>query len=456
MSKDYDAIYKGKGTSLILVKIKNGTLAEYIQLTPSEEGDFYTVNSGLKLRWDYLKNKELLWCKPNSSLSATSETAQSFQNKSPDAILGNVDTLNLEGNLQNVNNDTENILFQTQKELYEDARKFDTWVEFMDYYQLDFDPVRLEDPEYLSQVPSGADAQWYQTTWELARGVQPEESLNEKEVKERFDKEDTTPRAMESLFIAQMGEDNGMFEDFMHMVAYYEKLDLNSEEWQQVNNAEDAQERERIDHLKDLIEVTMKSESMQRAINRIAAGGEITPDFKRRLISEMSDGFKSRDFRFLYAQIMDDKSYKVNPEDTTETLLNNKINEINRRYNLQIPESDISRMSHQQRKELSDQLDNEEIATKLKDGSLKMDDQMDKYIKSLKSQISNLKKEQNELKKSILEETSRLADEEQKDLLKINEELIKAKIAYDKKNDEITRNSLFIFVLKPCSFSSIN
>ena len=344
---------------------------------------------------------------------------------------------NVISNAKKVNNIT--ILFQTQKELYDDARKFDTWVEFMDYYQLDFDPEKLEDPEYLSQVPSGADAQWYQTTWELAKGVQPEESLNANEVKERFDKEDTTPRAMDSLFIAQLGEDNGMFEDFMHMVAYYEKLDLNSEEWQRVNNAEDAQERERIDHLKNLIEITMKSESMQRAINRIAAGGEITPDFKRRLISEMSDGFKSRDFRSLYAEIMDDKSYKVNPEDTTETLLNNKMNEINRRYNLQIPESDISKMSPQQRKELSDQLDNEEIAAKLKDGSLKMDDQVDKYIKSLKSQISNLKKEQNELKKSILEETSRLADEEQKDLLKVNEELIKAKIAYDKKNDEITR-----------------
>lgn len=340
---------------------------------------------------------------------------------------------------QRFDENNPSILFQTQQELYNDARSFATWQEFMDHYQNDFDPAALEDPTYHNQVPSDAGAQWYQTTWELANGIQPEESLNEEEVKDKYAKEGTEPRAIDSLFVAEITGENGKFEDFMHMVAYYENIDLNAPEWTQVADEQEAAERDRIEQIKDLIEVTMASESMQRAINRIAAGGEITPGFKTRLISELSDPFKSRDFRALYAEVMDDPTYRVNPEDTTATLLENKLNNVNRRFNLQIPAVDVSRMSPQQRKELSDKLDNEEIAAKLKDGSLKMDDQVDKYIKSLTSQINELKRQQNELKKSILEETSRLADEEQKDLLRVNEELIKAKAAYDKKNDEITR-----------------
>lgn len=122
VSKDYDAIYQGQGTTLVIVKIKNGLLAEYISLKPAEDNDFYTVETGLKLRSDYFKNKEPLWINPNGSMASMSGTAQSFQTNIPRANLGNIDTINVNGEISNVNNPS--ILFQEEidKE-YEEAVK---------------------------------------------------------------------------------------------------------------------------------------------------------------------------------------------------------------------------------------------------------------------------------------------------------------------------------------------
>lgn len=115
VSKDYDAIYQGQGTTLVIVKIKNGLLAEYISLKPAEDNDFYTVETGLKLRSDYFKNKEPLWINPNGSMASMSGTAQSSQTNIPRANLGNIDTINVNGEISNVNNPS--ILFQDEKTL---------------------------------------------------------------------------------------------------------------------------------------------------------------------------------------------------------------------------------------------------------------------------------------------------------------------------------------------------
>ncbi|MCQ2584474.1 MAG: hypothetical protein MJ185_02695 [Treponema sp.] len=104
VSKDYDAIYQGEGTTLVIVKTKNGLLAEYISLKPAEDNDFYTVETGLKLRSDYFKNKEPLWINPNGSMASMSGTAQSFQTNIPRANLGNIDAINVNGEISNVNN----------------------------------------------------------------------------------------------------------------------------------------------------------------------------------------------------------------------------------------------------------------------------------------------------------------------------------------------------------------
>ena len=69
VSAHFDSVYKGSGTSLILsMKNAKNRNIEYVELRPSEDGDFWSVLSGLVAHEGYLKNKTLLWSKSNNSV----------------------------------------------------------------------------------------------------------------------------------------------------------------------------------------------------------------------------------------------------------------------------------------------------------------------------------------------------------------------------------------------------
>ena len=103
------------------------------------------------------------------------------------------------------------LLFQqTKKELLDDAASFDSWQDFMEFYESFGKP---ED----SIVPSGADEAWYRTAWELAR-------------KRKADRETgMTAEDRDALFIREM-EDGGL-EDFLtetlHFYIFYVKYGCN-------------------------------------------------------------------------------------------------------------------------------------------------------------------------------------------------------------------------------------
>lgn len=87
------------------------------------------------------------------------------------------------------------LLFQqTEKELLDDAASFDSWQDFMEFYESFGKP---ED----SIVPSGADEAWYRTAWELARKRKAERETG------------MTAEDRDALFIREM-EDGGL-EDFL-------------------------------------------------------------------------------------------------------------------------------------------------------------------------------------------------------------------------------------------------
>jgi len=61
VAENFSSIYAGRGSRLILYKKgKNDTMI-YVELTPSEEGDFYDVKTGLITRKDFMNNKKPLW-----------------------------------------------------------------------------------------------------------------------------------------------------------------------------------------------------------------------------------------------------------------------------------------------------------------------------------------------------------------------------------------------------------
>jgi len=61
VAANYSSIYAGKGSRLVLYKKGKNDAMIYVELTPSEDGDFYDVKTGMITRKDYMKNKKPLW-----------------------------------------------------------------------------------------------------------------------------------------------------------------------------------------------------------------------------------------------------------------------------------------------------------------------------------------------------------------------------------------------------------
>ncbi len=57
----YDQIRKGQGSSLILVKHNGKSKVAFVELRPSESGDYYSVKSAFPSRENYLEKYESLW-----------------------------------------------------------------------------------------------------------------------------------------------------------------------------------------------------------------------------------------------------------------------------------------------------------------------------------------------------------------------------------------------------------
>jgi hypothetical protein len=60
IAKNYDSIYGGKGSRLILYKKGTKDAVIYVELTRSEEADYYDVKTGFIARKDFMGNKKPL------------------------------------------------------------------------------------------------------------------------------------------------------------------------------------------------------------------------------------------------------------------------------------------------------------------------------------------------------------------------------------------------------------
>lgn len=327
----------------------------------------------------------------------------------------------------------DHLRFQTMEDLYGDARSFDNWQSFMESYIGDVEPEKLADPTYHSQVPSDADAQWYQSTWETAHNIKTEESLNQEEINDKLQKEGLEASAMDALFVADIRKNTAMLDDFLLRVAEIDAIDLNDEDWQQAEDQEDAAARDKIATLQDFIGTQLTHGNWVYNAQRVRAGKELTEGARNRIIGLIRSN--PRSYRAIYSVIMEDDSYAVSEEDTMQSQLAGKL----KRYKLVNPNEDIEKINPERMKKLADEVSNIEVASKLKNGSMKMGNELDNYLKSLRKQIQDQEKEYNELEKETYADYQRIADAEKRDLLKLHEKMLKARNLYKAKNDEISR-----------------
>lgn len=326
------------------------------------------------------------------------------------------------------------LFYQTEAELQDEALSFDNWQDFMEYCET------FHADDAVTPIPFNSDAQWYQTFWETAHGIQTEAEKNEQAVTEKVKQEGMLPGAVDALFTTNLRGNPEMVDNFLKAVADIDAIDLDSEEWQQAADAETAQQRERIDQLKDFINITLSDYNWQTAIKRVQSGNEIAEGLRKRLIGEMADNYKVRDFRALYAEVMDDEQYAVDEKDSITSQLNEKLSKYQKRYyDILKPNEDIARVSPERRKRIAEAMQNRDIAAKINNGTLKLDDELLAYIKSLDNQINSLQKEYNELEKETKNDYQRIADAERRKLLKLHEELLLASGKMKKRDAETDR-----------------
>lgn len=322
--------------------------------------------------------------------------------------------------------------FQTLDSLYKDALMYDTWEEFKDAYEMEaaFDADGTVDH---SQVPSGADNNWYKTTWEMAKAIVPDESMNKTMVQLNNETNDTSAVSQDQLFITQFETDPEMLKDFMLRIGELQKIDFNSQEYSRPADAEEKEYFEHIASLQDLINTRLSDVTIATNAKRIANGEEVSKATMRSIMSRIKNNI--REYRSLYSQLMDDPQWAVDEADLPRVANAEGL----KKYRLVSPNEDLDRKSIDEIRRLSTELENREIREKAKNGTLTMGDEDSRYIKLLEKDNKRLQEDYDGLVKSISDDFQRISDAQTRRLLELHEQLMEAKENYQKHNDEVTR-----------------
>lgn len=324
---------------------------------------------------------------------------------------------------------TEHILFQTQHELIEDAKSFESWQDFMEYYET------FGIPE-VSPIPNDADSQWYQTFWELAKGLTPEQQTNEQIQQQQIESDnnsDNSPAEMDALWLATVIDDDTNFDDFIEQLRQIKtNADLNKRmlESGELESAGLTEE--------DIKQINGELEQYDYMLKRVRHGSFISGIVGK---NELKDTHKEmirklirkepRTYREIYSILMNDSQWEVAEEDKLSTQI--KTNP------LANPNVDYDNLSAEQLRRYADELQNKEIAEKVKNKTVLMNDEVEKYIDSLNKEIKTLNSKLKENEQDRNEENRTIADYQERQLLKLYDELLHAKINYKNKSDEIAR-----------------
>ncbi len=318
------------------------------------------------------------------------------------------------------------ILFQTEEELVRDAASFDTWQDFMEFYE-EGSWSRPAD----AAVPEYADAQWYQTVWEKARGIVTEESLSEAEVAAQVEADNRTPgspQTMDAMWLVEMRKP-GKLEEFLKRINWI----LTQKNEFAPADAEEQSSMEDVERMKRRITVELRHGSWISNATRLGVGRELTDKARRTLLTLMSNA--PRDYRALYGDLMEDEDWSVALADT----------ESGRLASIADPEIDYTEMTPEQRRKIAEKIDNAEIAGKLRSGDLTIEE-AERHIKYLNSQldekqkeIRKLEKEEDDFRAEVGSDYRRISDWQTRRLLELKDELDIARARHESRSDQTSR-----------------
>ena len=323
----------------------------------------------------------------------------------------------------------DHLLFQTQAELMYEARQFASWQEFMAY---------CEAGNYEGNVFENDEA-WYKSFWEQANAITQEEEKQAEAEERKQEAEADTPEMVDRLFISYIRNNPDAVDNFIQEVAEIAGLDLGGDEWANVDE-EGGRERERYAVLQDYINAELSDGNWQTAIAKIQGGHELSDYIRKRLVSEMTDAYKARDFRNLYSAVMKDKNYAVDALDTRAAEIERKLEKYPKRYyDIVAPTEDVAVTTPQRRKQIAQEMQNKDLAVRVKAGTLKLDDEVYNYLKSVEKKENDLKKQEAQLTEKIQGLYNDVGNTGLQLLINTHEKLMEQKARLNNRNKDIQR-----------------
>ncbi|MBQ5848544.1 MAG: hypothetical protein IIW49_06475 [Treponema sp.] len=307
----------------------------------------------------------------------------------------------------------EHLTYQTLDELYTDARDFDSWQSFMEVYEGCLKP----EP---SLVPENADASWYKATWEMAHGMvtEPDETLTKTD--------NPSAMSLDALFLMEIKKP-GKLEEFLKNIHYLNTL--NFDVMGEPMDEEDAAQREVQAQLQYFMRKSLTHGSWFSNAARVFNDKPLTDKARKTMLTLIEHS--TRDYRDIYSELMGREDFAVPAEEKISTNIKLGL------HGIEGANTDI--LSPEKRRQISEQIRNDEIAQKIKDGTMPMNDELDRYIKKLEKDTKDAEKKYDELKEATEQDYKRLSDWQQRQLIELQDEMLKARARYKNKSDETSR-----------------
>lgn len=307
----------------------------------------------------------------------------------------------------------EHLTYQTLDELYTDARDFDSWESFMEVYEGWLKP----EP---SLVPENADASWYKATWEMAHGMvtEPDETLTKTD--------NPSAMSLDALFLMEIKKP-GKLEEFLKNIHYLNTL--NFDVMGEPMDEEDAAQREVQAQLQYFMRKSLTHGSWFSNAARVFNDKPLTDKARKTMLTLIEHS--TRDYRDIYSELMGREDFAVPAEEKISTNIKLGL------HGIEGANTDI--LSPEKRRQISEQIRNDEIAQKIKDGTMPMNDELDRYIKKLEKDTKEAEKKYDELKEATEQDYKRLSDWQQRQLIELQDEMLKARARYKNKSDETSR-----------------
>ena len=307
------------------------------------------------------------------------------------------------GNSGEFSAENPSILFQTDKALLESAANFPTWQEFMAFYEGELAPRD-------KAVPAGADEAWYKAAYEKAVKLEQSNIHNDENAVRGTDGGvPASEDARDAEWYANM-QKPGALDEFLKGIqhAMFSKDWQPSDEEDMMDMQEQQRKRERVrSELKHGFWVS-GAQAARRDMDKESVG--ITQRARKTLMTLMRRS--KRDYRDIWADVMDQKDWRVSEDETTSAQIAARINS---------PDTDAAKAyTPEERRAMAEHLDFEDLKRELKDGTMQMDmESIEKLSDGYEKQIDELSTHYRQI------QNENAANAEQ--LLKRNTELEKAR-----------------------------